>query len=161
MPYTGNPSGNLIDVIRLQIGDTWPDLEILADADYQYILSSNNNSVSRSTLTAARMALFKLSRYTREKTGEIEVYGEKWAQEYRAALLLLVNNPNLSIEVAMPYFGGISKRDMRRNDQRFDNVRPDIYIGFGKNRIGWSNMWGGVHQYDSQYTYDLNSTFTV
>lgn len=134
MPYTGNPATNPIDRVRLNVGDIWPDIEMLADADYQYFLDIHDGNENRATLDAARAILFKLARYSRERTGDIEVYGSDWFKQYRDALLLMIKNPDMAISLAVPYAGGISKSDMRSNDANPDNVTREIYIGFGEGR---------------------------
>lgn len=134
MPYTGNPATNPIDRVRLNVGDIWPDIELLSDADYQYFLDKYDGNENRASIDAARAILFKLSRMSRERTGDIEVYGSDWARQYREALLMFINNPELTISLAVPYAGGISKSDMLANDSNPDNVVREIYIGFGEGR---------------------------
>jgi hypothetical protein len=129
MPYNGDLTNPVMEV-RLNVGDIWQDMELLSDADYQYFLDKYSGSVRRATLDAARAILFKISRFSRERTGDIEVYGSEWFKNYRNALMDMVKNPELSMSVAMPYAGGISKEDMRANDENSDNVTRDTYIGF-------------------------------
>lgn len=121
MPYTGNPATNPIDRVRLNVGDIWPDMEILHDEDYQYFLDKNNGNENRASIDAARAILFALTRMMRERTGDIEVYGSDWFNNYRKALEMLIKDPNLSLSIAMPYAGGISRSDMCANDSNPDN----------------------------------------
>lgn len=130
MPYTNDPANSAIDRVRLIVGDIWDDMEMLSDADYQYFLDKYNGKENRAALDAARAILFKLARLTRERTGDIEVYGSEWFKNYRNALQDIVKNPELSLSVAMPYAGGISKADMANNDSNTDNVVRETYIGF-------------------------------
>lgn len=133
MPYNGGLTNPVMEV-RLNVGDIWQDMELLSDADYQYFLDKYSGSVRRATLDAARAILFKISRFSRERTGDIEVYGAEWFKNYRSALLDMVRNPELSLSVAIPYAGGISKEDMRTNDSNSDNVTRDTYIGFSEGK---------------------------
>ena len=130
MPYTGNPATNPIDRVRLIVGDIWDDMEMLSDADYQYFLDKYSGKENRAALDAARAILFKLARLTRERTGDIEVYGSEWFKNYRNALQDIVKNPELALSAAVPYAGGISKSDMFENDSNTDNVVRETYIGF-------------------------------
>ena len=107
MPYTGNPATNAIDRVRLIVGDTWNDMEMLSDADYAYFLSKYEGRENRAALDAARAILFKIARFSRERTGDIEVYGSEWFKNYKAALELMIKNPDLAVSVTMPYAGGI------------------------------------------------------
>lgn len=134
MPYTGNPATNTIDEIRLIVGDIWDDIEMLSNADYQYFLDRNGGNVRRAALDAIRAILFKLTRMTRERTGDIEVYGGDWFNNYRKALLLILQNPDAAISLAVPYAGGISKLDMSANDNTADNVTREVYIGFSQHQ---------------------------
>lgn len=133
MPYNGDLTNPVMEV-RLNVGDIWQDMELLSDADYQYFLDKYSGSVRRATLDAARAILFKISRFSRERTGDIEVYGAEWFKNYRSALLDMIRNPELSLSVAIPYAGGISKEDMRTNDSNSDNVTRDTYIGFSEGK---------------------------
>ena len=138
MPYTGSPSTNAVDALRLLLGDTYSDMDVLQNADYQYFLDTYG-SVNRAAHPAAMALLLRLSRWTRERTGDIEVYGSDWAKTYRVALVEWTKNPNLSLQIAVPYAGGISKADMKANDLNTDNARPSAYEG----------MTAGLRSYES------------
>lgn len=147
MPYTGNPATNPIDRIRLAVGDIWDDIEMLTDADYQYFLDRNDGNENRATMDAIKAILFKLARMTRERTGDIEVYGGEWFDHYYKMLLLLLKDPNASISLAVPYAGGISKTDMYLNDANCDNVVREINIGYSQSRRLYDTTYpsGGPH----------------
>ncbi|MNF36760.1 hypothetical protein D3C85_607420 [compost metagenome] len=130
MPYTNDPANSATDRVRLLVGDIWPDIEMLTDNDYQYYLDKYGGKENRAAIDAARAILFKLARLTRERTGDIEVYGSEWFKNYKAALELMIKNPDLTLSTLMPYAGGISKSDMCSNDSNPDNVTRDIFIGF-------------------------------
>lgn len=129
MAYTNDPANSPTDAVRLLVGDIYPDIEMLKDVEYQYFLGKYSGNINRASVDAARSIMFVLSRWTRERTGDIEVYGSDWAKNYRTALLEFIKNPALSIYNAMPYAGGISKADMIANDQNPDNVRTFAFIG--------------------------------
>lgn len=129
MAYTNDPANSPTDAVRLLVGDIYPDIEMLKDVEYQYFLDKYSGNINRASVDAARSIMFVLSRWTRERTGDIEVYGSDWAKNYRTALLEFIKNPALSIYNAMPYAGGISKADMIANDQNPDNVRTFAFIG--------------------------------
>lgn len=128
MPYTNDPANNPIDRIRLNVGDIWDDMEMLADADYQYFLDAAGGNENRATMDAVRAILFKLTRMTRERTGDIEVYGGDWFTNYMKALQLILKDPNISISLAVPYAGGISRADMQANRADTDNFRVGIGV---------------------------------
>ena len=159
MPFTHDPINSNTDAIRMTVGDVWCDMELMTDNEYQYLLNKYNQNVNRASIDAARSLLFIVSRFTRERAGDVEVYGDAWAKNYRQALMLFINNPNLSITLAFPYAGGISKIDMGNNDQNQDNVRPKMYIGYTE--VPYYGWWdGGQHLYTPDYPYDRN-TFKI
>lgn len=135
MPYTGDPQNNPVDRIRLNVGDIWDDIEYLTDADYQYFLDAANGNENRATMDAVRAILFKLTRMTRERTGDIEVYGGDWFSNYMKALQLILKDPNIAISLAVPYAGGISRSDMQANRCDPDNFQ----IGIGMYKIAQRN----------------------
>lgn|SRR5690554_1331333 len=130
MAFTGDPVNNVLDRLRLITGDTDPVYEFLDDATYQYVLDKNSGNEKQAAMEAAKYILANITRYTRERTGDIEVYGNEFFKNYRDYLLELVNNPNFSNILPMPYAGGISKKDMLENDENIDNNRPAFYRGF-------------------------------
>lgn len=166
MPYSNDPLNNPIDELRLVTGDTWEDMEYLTDRDYEYYLVRNDGSIKRAGLDAMRAILFKLSRGARERAGDIEVYGSEYFANYLKALTLVLKNPDITLSLAVPFAGGISKSDMRANDMNPDTPSRSIYIGFGAGRrlydqqntayppaVGiddhWDTQFGGIGAYDS------------
>lgn len=151
MPYTGDPINNPVDRVRLATGDSHADIEFLSDVDYQYFLQKNNNNESVAALEAARAILGRLTRLTRERAGDVEVYGAEFFKNYEKFLLGMVSNPAASLanlDGKAIYAGGISKSDMRRNDANCDNVAPRIYVGFAEGRRVYEDDYEG---YEGHY----------
>lgn len=147
MPYSGSPSTSATDRVRLNVGDIWPDLELLHDDDYQYFIDKYNGNENRATLDAARTLMFTLTRYTRERTGDIEVYGGDVFTHYYEALRLMLKDPNAAMSPAMPYAGGISRQDMHTNRMTNDNnavrvatERPQLLIGCGNWQYNYDTL---------------------
>lgn len=133
MAYTGSPSTSAIDRIRLSVGDCDPDYTFLDDESYQYYLDKNNQNENRTTLDCIKAILFSLARRTRERAGDIELYGSEAFNNYAAALKLILLNPDLMNYSAMPYAGGISRQDMYDNDIDTDTPNKPFFIGFSEN----------------------------
>lgn len=112
-----------IQKVRYEIGDTDPSLPILNDAEYEYFLEKNANSVGRSALDAAKTILFKLSQRGEESVDIFSIKGNKAAEQYRLALQMYLKDPNLNpvLNNVKAYFGGVSKSDMQANDANADN----------------------------------------
>lgn len=132
MAYTGNPQNNPIDRIRLAIGDADCDYEFLDDNSYEYYLEKNNNNENRTILDCARAILFTLARRTRERAGDIEVYGSEAFRQYESALKLILKNPDMYVYTIVPYAGGISRQDMYDNDNDTDVPNKPFFIGFSQ-----------------------------
>jgi len=129
-------SPELINAIRVEVGDTDPSIPMLHDDEIAYLLNKQNGSVRRASLDAARVLLFKLSMQSEDsQVGIISIKGSKVASEYRESLKLYLNNPNLSPMIdglgsyidstgktQNPiYAGGISISDMQSNTSNTDN----------------------------------------
>ena len=87
MAYTNSPSTSAIDRLRLNVGDIY-SVEILDDATYTYYYTKNEQNERRATREIFTVLLFALSRYTRERAGDIEVYGSDYFRNYLDAVKL-------------------------------------------------------------------------
>lgn len=130
MAFTNNPATNPIDRLRLIVGDTMVEIEYLSDETYQYLLDKYNGNETPAALEAARYILGSLAKYSRQRTGDIEVYGAEMFKNYRDFLIELIRNPQMLLDRAQVYAGGISKSDMKSHDSNPDNLTPTFYKGF-------------------------------
>lgn len=130
MAFTNNPATSAVDRVRLIVGDTMTEIEYLSDDTYEYLLTKHNNNETASALEAARYILGSLARYSRQRTGDIEVYGAEMFNNYKDFLVELLRNPQMLLDRAGVYAGGISKADMAANDANSDNLPPRIFRGF-------------------------------
>ena len=143
MSYTGNPSTNPVDALRLEIGDTDEDNSILTDNDYIYFINKNPDSFRKQWQAAAQAALFKLARYTRERAGQIEVDGSAAYRQYAQALKDKITNPAYSDVHPISFFGGVDRANYISNslnpdivDQQFFRGQSNNFVhGFGKRDI--------------------------
>lgn len=117
------------DRVRLRLGDVSAPY-ILEDATIKYYITKNNSNENRAYRDLLTVVLFSLSRFTRERAGDIEVYGSEYFRQYFDAVKLALSNPDLNYVVAMPYAGGISRTDMATNQQDTDAVDKPFYNGF-------------------------------
>ena len=122
-------SNSAIDRVRLRLGDTTCPY-ILDDQTIEYYLSKNANNESRTYRELLTVVLFSLSRLTRERAGDLEIYGSEYFRQYFDSVKLALSNPELNYIVAMPYSGGISRNDMATNQQDTDSVDKPFYMGF-------------------------------
>ena len=122
-------TNSAVDRVRLRLGDFHCPY-ILDDQTIEYYLSKNANNENRTYRELLTVVLFSLSRLTRERAGDVEVYGSEYFRQYYDAVKLALSNPELNYIVAMPYAGGISRNDMATNQQDPDNVDKPFYMGF-------------------------------
>lgn len=123
-----------VKALRIELGDTSPDLPIMSDEEYRYFLDKNGWSIRRAALDAAKSMLMKLSLRTDETVDIFSVKGSGAAKQYMASLQMYIKNPDLNpiYQNAMPYAGGISKSDMENNNSILDNniiIPPTSSIG--------------------------------
>ena len=121
----------MIQAVRWEISDNSIELPILSDAEYEYFLNKNQESIRRASLDAAKTILFKLSMKAGRRTVDIlSIDDSRTASSYREALMSYVKNPDLngSLGNLLPYAGGISKSDMAMNVATTDNnaVLPPV-----------------------------------
>ena len=122
-------TNSAIDRVRLRLGDTTCPY-ILDDQTIDYYITKNSNNENQAYKELLTVMLFSLSRLTRERVGDVEVYGSEYFRQYYDAVKLALSNPELNYIVAMPYSGGISRNDMATNQQDTDSVDKPFYMGF-------------------------------
>lgn len=124
-----------VEKVRLEIGLSGQAIDILSDAEIQYFLDKNNNSVKKASLDAAKTVLFILAQLVHERSGsELEIWNHTWFENYMKVLQLYITNPNFSIalEQAKVYAGGISVTDIRNNVENSDNFTVQVDVGIPK-----------------------------
>ena len=114
-------TNSAIDRVRLRLGDTTCPY-ILDDQTIDYYITKNSNNENQAYKELLTVMLFSLSRLTRERVGDVEVYGSEYFRQYYDAVKLALSNPELKYIVAMPFAGGISRNDMATNQQDTDSV---------------------------------------
>ena len=150
MAYANSPSTSAIDRLRLNVGDIYP-VEILDDATYTYYLTKNEDNERRATRELFTVLLFALSRYTRERAGDIEVYGSEYFRNYLDAVKLAITNPAIDSITAIPFAGGISRSDMATRANDPDAVQKPFYMGYT----------AGVPSYEKELILDPENPFLI
>lgn len=124
-----------VEKLKLEIGLSSQAADILSDAEIQYFLDKNNNSVKKASLDAAKTVLFILAQLVHERSGsELEIWNHTWFENYMKVLQLYITNPNFSValEQAKVYAGGISVTDIRNNVENSDNFTVQVDVGIPK-----------------------------
>ena len=126
------------DRVRLRLGDTNCPY-ILDDQTIDYYITKNSSNENRTYRELLTVVLFSLSRLTRERVGDVEIFGSEHYRQYYDAVKLALSNPDLNYIVAMPFAGGISRSDMLTNQQDVDSVDKPFYNGFTDETPGYLN----------------------
>lgn len=114
--YTGDPTNNPIDALRLLLGDLDDLNPIYQDEELSYFLDSNKDNVHAAFYQAAVSILPKFARYSRERSGQIEVYGGDYFTHYLAWLKFISkpNSPAFAMADGGMYYGGIDKEQTQK-----------------------------------------------
>lgn len=112
----------LIEQVRLNVADSEPGFYFLQNEEISHLLEKNNQNVGMASIDAARVILFKLSMQNTE-TVSIFTIKNTSAESYRQALLLYIKDPLLNpmYRNLKGWVGGVSKSEMKMNDDNPDN----------------------------------------
>lgn len=131
MSYGNDPKNDPIDEVRLLIGDTDHDNEILTDEEISYYIVKRGEGLP-AAVGAAYALQAEFSKLADETAGDVEV---KWAQRARAAQALaekleseLIGSSGSTAPVNV-YVGGISIADMEKRNNNPDRVQGKFSIG--------------------------------
>lgn len=140
MPYTGNPSTNTSDELRLLIWDTSTSTggEILSDTEVTYFLTSGANilySAANAAETVAAKLVNSTGGPTSIKVGDLsQVFADQTlgtaSRLYKDRATQLRHQAALGLS---PYSGGISISDKDTQLQDSDWNQPDMAIGMHDN----------------------------
>jgi len=129
MPFTNDPSRD-VDLVRMKVGDVDLEFEYLTDDWYNYFINRNDGNLNRSSLDAARAILASFTGSVREKTDQVEIYGNELFENYLNFLNNFVTNPSLSpLGPPVPYFGGLSISDMQNKRDNSDLNGSRVQLG--------------------------------
>ncbi len=129
MAYTNDPNRD-IDRVRTVVGDTSTSNEFLTDDWYTYYLTQNSSNETLAAIAAAKSILSKFTANTRAKLDQLEVYDNQQFDQYLQWLKEFMENPSISgLRSPVPYMGGLSDSDMRRNNLVTDNNTVPVKTG--------------------------------
>lgn len=118
--YSGNPSDSLKDEVRFRIGDTEEDFPMLLDGEIEFLLSSNNDNVLNTCISACNAILAKLSKQVDYTIGPESVDASNRYSQYQAVLKTLVDEK-------------VTKNSYVINCDECDPPHPNFTIGFQDN----------------------------
>jgi len=119
--YKGEPGTIPRDHVRLLIGDTDCEDQLLSDGEILFFLDENGSAKS-AAVAAAQAIAAKFSRLADEKVGQVSVTYSQKAEHYRNLADTL--KTQLSVTRLAPYAGGISVSDKDLVESDTDRVNP-------------------------------------
>lgn len=128
MPYTGDPSRNLLDKVRFLLGDT-DTPEEMSDPEIQFLLDEEHMNPLRAAARGAEALASKWSTAVVEKqVGPLRISsgtrGLTKAERYmKLAKMLWSQAMRQSV---VPWAGGISEQDKQTRRDDSDRVKPSF-----------------------------------
>ena len=108
--YTGNPSTNPIDALRLKWGDTDDYITILQNSEYQYLIDKFPNKTRKQELEAGKLLLSKLAHTSlRERVGQEERFGQEVFNNFYKLIKDELSNPSFGNVLPLIYCGGVNR----------------------------------------------------
>ena len=131
--YGGDPENSERDAVRLLVGDTDPNDELVTDEEIQYALSQSRTVPGAASLTAnAVAALFS-------RDVDIDVSGASFSESQRAehyrtlasrlSRMAASAPPRSGVKGPVPVVSGVSRSDMDTVREDSDRVRPEFRRG--------------------------------
>jgi hypothetical protein len=124
--YTQNPTGRPLDRVRLYLGDTNPEAQLLQDEEISFLY---NDASANALVAAARAADMLAARHASSVSrsiGRLSIDRGDRAESFRklaADLWAQAGGRPENLNV-IPYVGGISKDDKATTRDNTDRVRP-------------------------------------
>lgn len=117
--------------IRFRLQDIWEfeEDEFLQDAEYQFLIDSNNGNEDAATLAAARRILARAAQYVREREGLVEVYANQVFDNLKD-LIDELEKELVSVGGAV-IIGGVVGSEVERVENDFESVGP----GYGQDYL--------------------------
>lgn len=129
MPYTGDPANSVTDRLRLQVGDTDVFEEELSDSEYRYFLDISP-SESAAVVKVLEVLVAKYAQYTRERAGQVEVYGQDKYKNFKQLLDRALDPRFGKLRVGTGISGGVSKSRVKTVRDNPDNNHTKTYQGW-------------------------------
>lgn len=124
--YSGDPGASPKDEVRFLVADTDPADPIVSDEEILFMLAEKGTPLSAAA-ALARVLAFRYARACDTAIGDYRVSLSAIAERYR--LLARELSSKAGLVSAIPYAGGISASDKRRQEEDTDRVEPAFSRG--------------------------------
>lgn len=135
--YAGDPGTSTAaerrDAVRLYIGDTDTDNQLVTDEEIAFALSQRSNNLYGASAELFRALASKYARRANTKFEGISVDYAKVAEGYRVQAIRAENEARLNGGLGIPKASGISISDMDAVEDDSDRVEPAFKTGKFRN----------------------------
>lgn len=132
--YTATPATNMVDQVRLLLGDTDMSDPLLQDEEIQFFISTWPDPYSAAAASAEQIA----AQFAREvsSSGDGVQVGTNELQDKFVALAERLRYQAVRLgRAALPYVGGQSRSDIRQALEEEDTVQTTFWTGMGDNPL--------------------------
>lgn len=137
--YSGNPNKSLLDKVRFSLGDTNAKTANFTDGEILALLDDAGDNPVAAALLACDALVAKYAGACDESVGSVSMAYSQKADGYRRLADTL--RARLA-KGAIPYAGGISRADKRRQQMDGDRVQPQFSVDDFNRRL-----WAGELRY--------------
>lgn len=137
--YSGNPNASLLDRVRFSLGDTQAKSPQFTDGEIMALLEDAGQDPLSAALLACDALVAKYAGACDESVGSVSMAYSQKAAGYRALADTLRSR---LARRALPYAGGISWSDKRRQQMDRDRVQPQFSVDDFNRRL-----WHGELRY--------------
>jgi hypothetical protein len=117
--------------IRFRLQDTDINNEFLVDDEINFLIGTNSTE-DLATLEAASIMLAQFAQYTREREGQIEVYGNLVFTQWKEYLEQLVKD--LTTTTGIVIIGGVNATEINRVKDDIESVGNGYELDFLSNQ---------------------------
>lgn len=132
--YSGDPSNNNRDAIRFMIGDTIQTDPQLMDSEIAFALAQSPGNLNRVASNICFSLAAKFARLVDTVDRELRTMYSSKSRNYRQMAISFMVIADQS-GAGMPYAGGISIADKRRQQSNTDRVQPQFVLGMDDNYV--------------------------
>lgn len=124
--YSGDPGASPKDEVRFLVADTDPGDPIVSDEEILFMLAEEGSPL-KAAAGLAEVLAFRYARVCDTAIGDYRVSLSQVAERYR--LLAKELESEAGLVSAIPYAGGISASDKKRQEEDTDRVEPAFRRG--------------------------------
>ncbi|QFP93867.1 hypothetical protein [Pectobacterium phage Wc4-1] len=135
--YTGNPTNNPLDRIRVYTTDTDNDDLLIEQSVIEFFYEEAGRNEKQAAVKALNYLLFQIAKMGDEKVGGVYLKNSERIKNLRLVLDDLKKDL-IGIGIGSVYAGGISKSDVFNRRRNCDSIRKPTNTGdaFAKNQGG-------------------------